>query len=215
MSTWNNALSVHTYRRTRHQQPSPVVDYLHVPIEPTAAMMRDPRKCWSPLKVTYTQSKDYLVPLSLNAAACPAIRDMHHGGSGACTEAGALHRKATRRSQVWLFDAGATLPSVTTNKYDWSGTGFLFQWFEQRGLVFDHVYAWEPKSKATVSFKAVPDALLPSLHFYPDPVNAKVRAPRKKTLFGTTQVIGRKGNPGERVEERVQRELKLCTCKRH
>lgn len=47
--------------------------------------------------------------------------------------------------------------------------------------MFDHVYAWEPKSKATVSFKAVPNALLPALHFYPDPVNAKVRIQMKET----------------------------------
>lgn len=120
MSTWNHTLSVHTYRRTRQHSPSSVVDYVHVAIEPTAAFMRDPRKCWSPHKETYTQSKDYLVPLSLSAAACTAIRDPQHGGSGACTKAGALHRKATRRSQVWLFDAGATLPSVPTNKNDWS-----------------------------------------------------------------------------------------------
>jgi hypothetical protein len=187
MATWNHMLSVHTYRRTR-SHPIVVADYLHVPIEPTAAFLRDPRKCWAPLKETYTQSKDYLVPLSLNAAACPAIQDPLHGG--ACNEAGALHRQATRRSQVWLFDAGATLPSVTTQKNDWSGTGFLFQWYQRRGLVFDHVYAWEPKSKATVSFKAVPQELMPALHFYPDPVNPKVRRDVDRVRRGRKKVTG-------------------------
>lgn len=141
------------------------MDFLHVPLEPTAAFMRDPRKCWEPMKETWTQSKAYLVPLSLNAAACSAIK----GELGMCSEEGALHRQQSRRSQSWLFDAGATLPSVTTNLNDWSGTGFLFEWYAKRGIVFDHVYAWEPKTKAT-SFKAVPDKLLPALHFYPDPV---------------------------------------------
>ena len=125
------------------------------------------------MKETWTQSKAYLVPLSLSAAACSSIR----GDLGACSEEGAKHRQAGRRSQHFLFDAGATLPSVTTNQNDWSGTGFLFEWYAQRGIVFDAVYAWEPKTKA-VSFKAVPDALMPALHFYPDPVTHKEGAVR-------------------------------------
>jgi hypothetical protein len=35
---------------------------------------------------------------------------------------------------MFLFDAGATLPSVTTNKNDWSGTGFLFEWYANRSV---------------------------------------------------------------------------------
>ena len=100
-----------------------------MPIEPTAAFLRDPRKCWSQMTETWTQSKDYLVPLSLDAAACPAIR----GELGACTADGARSRQRTRRSQWFLFDAGATLPTNAHLKMnDWSGTGWLHAWCVRR-----------------------------------------------------------------------------------
>jgi hypothetical protein len=52
---------------------------------------------------------------------------------------------------------------------------FVVLRYAKRGIVFDHVFAWEPKTKAT-SFRAVPDAMLPALHFYPDPVSTLLPA---------------------------------------
>jgi hypothetical protein len=40
----NRALSAYTYIRTIASR----VDFVHVPIEPLASIMRDPRKCWEP-----------------------------------------------------------------------------------------------------------------------------------------------------------------------
>lgn len=61
------------------------------------------------------------------------------------------HSDERRKSQFFLFDAGATLPSVTSlgtgstaEGYKWSGTGFLYEWYKERGISFDQVYAWEP-----------------------------------------------------------------------
>jgi hypothetical protein len=191
LAHWDNIMSVYTYARTHipaathHGSSSSsssgggdsggAVDYLHVPIEPTAAFMRDPRKCWEQMSETYTQSKDYLVPMSMSAAACPAM-----GDHGSCSEAGAHARQKTRRAQTFLFDAGATLPSVTTSKNDWSGTGWIHGWYKERGLVFDHVYAWEPtfgRKGSSTSFKGVPPDLLPALHFYPESVSKDVGNP--------------------------------------
>ena len=42
--------------------------FLHVPIEPTMSLARDPRKCWNIWSENYVQSKAYLLPLSESPA---------------------------------------------------------------------------------------------------------------------------------------------------
>ena len=54
-------LSRFTYRMTDGR-------FAHVLIEPTAGILKDPRKCLRPSSLLYKQSKDYLVPLSLTMA---------------------------------------------------------------------------------------------------------------------------------------------------
>ena len=113
---------------------------VYVPIEPIAGISRDPRKCFTPMSEQYTQSKEYLLPLSLKMGACPA---MHVAG-----EASARDAQATGARQAFLFDAGATLEGEDSGlAKKWSGTGWIVKWYAERGIDFDHVYGWEPRRK--------------------------------------------------------------------
>jgi len=150
------------HHKTDSSSDSIVIEYVHIPIEPTAAYLRDPRKCIDPMKETYTQSKDYLTPLSFEAALAHNSCELGHDVDSSDTP-----------PQVFLFDAGATLPSVSTSKYNWSGTGWLFQWYQSRGIEFEHVFAWEP-SKKGANFDGVPAELYPTLHYYPHGVVSEI-----------------------------------------
>jgi hypothetical protein len=131
MAAWGHALSVQTFQRRRKGRIG--VEYVHVPIEPTAAFLRDPRKCWEPKTEKFTQSKDYLAPLSIRNAACAAgIGDdrlqTRRVGGGACDAADSSRLLSNRASRAFLFDAGATLPSREVGKNRWTGTAWLFEW---------------------------------------------------------------------------------------
>ena len=148
----NRALSAFTYRRTVASR----VDYVHVPIEPLAGVMRDPRKCWQPRTERYTQSKGYLLPLSHQAAT----------GAGACPA-----------PRAFLFDAGATIPttvalSIGRHNGTFSGTSWLFDWYKWRGIVFDHVHAWDPNPRGELVLSAVDPKFAAALNFYPRGVSA-------------------------------------------
>ena len=87
-NAWKGALSSFTHRRScTISNGKATVTYVHTPIEPTASIVRDPRKCWEQLTETYTQSKAYLVPLS---------------GDGRRALSGEL----ASSSRSFLFDAG-------------------------------------------------------------------------------------------------------------
>ncbi len=74
---WGESLSTFTNKVTcTSSSLQTTVKYIHTPIEPTASIVRDPRKCWEQMTETYTQSKAYLIPLSgpgqpRAAAGCP------------------------------------------------------------------------------------------------------------------------------------------------
>ena len=83
--------------------------YVHVLIEPTAGIVKDPRKCWAPHSVKYSQGKEYLLPLSLDAAhatprRCPCKRSLRAARAttrwrcahGAAVRRGRDHRQALR-----------------------------------------------------------------------------------------------------------------------
>ena len=60
-----------------------------IPIEGVMGIARDPRKCWDPNSETYTQSKEYLIPMN-----------------GAVVEYFA--NSINPNKKIYLFDAGAT-----------------------------------------------------------------------------------------------------------
>ena len=138
MAAWGGALSVYTFQR---RIKGGEIDFVHIPIEPTAAFMRDPRKCWEPFTERYTQSKAYLVPLSIQNIACAASigddrgwNNNHISGSGAlrtvtgsggaCDATGVNSEFARQGAKAVLFDAGATLPSKNGGKNTWTGTAW-------------------------------------------------------------------------------------------
>ena len=129
---WGHVLSTFTYRRTCTPTPNlhrkePTVSFVHIPIEPTASICRDPRKCWSQMTERYTQSKDYLV--ALTGEAFQKIYNVN----------------GDMTSQAFLFDAGATIPAKNQeNSLNWSGTDWIWSFYKNLGVTFDSVYAWEP-----------------------------------------------------------------------
>ena len=135
---------MHTYRRNDGK-------FVHVPIGPDWSINRDPSKCFSPMTETYTQSKAHLLPLSAAAAECT---HMSHTPSGS--------------PRAFLFDAGATWAGADATNKDlegtskWSGTGFLIDWYKERGIHFTDIYAWEPKARRVPTAAEAGD----TLHFY-------------------------------------------------
>jgi len=104
----------------------------------------------------YTQSKEYLLPLSFKAATTSAIK--------------VYNPKKTLKKQnisAYLFDAGATFPGKgkSSEGYDWSGTEWIYDWYAKRGIVFDHVYAWEP-SEEDYSKNHLSPGLSKALHYF-------------------------------------------------
>lgn len=125
---WGDFLSTFTYRRTCVSPGNePMVSFVHIPIEPTASICRDPRKCWSQMTEKYTQSKEYLVALSAQAyQKIPPV-------SGSSSP------------KAFLFDAGATIPVKSTEHlFKWTGTDWIYSHYQNLGVTFDSVYAWEP-----------------------------------------------------------------------
>jgi len=163
----NSPLSSFTYELTRSDRPA---RFAHVLIEPTAGIVKDPRKCWDPHG--YGQSKEYLVPLTGTAAAT----------AGLWAQAASGNRRAGRKI---LFDAGATLPSGgDSSKTSWTGTSFIFKMYEQRGIVFDQIYAWEPSLRGKVDVEQAKAKMDPKiargLHFF---------------LRGCSAAVGHPDNP--------------------
>lgn len=102
----------------------------------------------------YTQSKANLLPLSSKAAAVSAMRSYNPHKS-----------HAEQGSIAYLFDAGAMVAGQhRSTSIGWSGTEWIYDWYEKRGIVFDQVYAWEP-TKQTVNTSALQPGLAKALQF--------------------------------------------------
>jgi hypothetical protein len=103
----------------------------------------------------YVQSKEYLLPLSYKAATVSAMHTFNP------------HKTAAEQgTRAFLFDAGATVAGQTNPQdTNWSGTEWIFDWYEARGIVFDEVHAWEP-TQQTVNPASLKPALAKALHFY-------------------------------------------------
>lgn len=103
----------------------------------------------------YTQSKAYLVPLSYQGATVSAMKTYNPHKS-----------HADQGSVTYLFDAGATVTGQHRDgELGWSGTEWIYDWYEKRGIVFDQVHAWEP-TEQTVNTAALKPGLATALHFY-------------------------------------------------
>ena len=96
---WKDVLSVFTY--VYRCTVTTDILYIHVPVEPTAALARDPRKCWDPLSDKVTQSKAYLLPLSSKSADLNTLVGL---------------QATIPQRRAFLFDAGATVISKGTNR---------------------------------------------------------------------------------------------------
>ena len=130
--------------------------FLHVPIEPTMSLARDPRKCWNIWSEDYVQSKAYLLPLSESLC-----RTSYH-------------------QRPILIDAGAgpwagkvPFPTLLGNPLEPEpsdfGTSWIWDWYRRHDIDFDQIFAWEPrKPEWNVSGdEAHPLALFyRALHFY-------------------------------------------------
>lgn len=163
-------LSYFTYKRTCYSHVPDIVSnkvhristsqYFHIPIEPTAAIARDPRKCWSQMTETYTQSKEYLLPLSNISASYSAMKYFNPSKSF-----------KLQNISIFLFDAGATFPSKRMKEsHDWSGTSWIYDWYANLSLPFDHIYAWEP-SKTFLNYSDVEPNIAQALHFFNRGIN--------------------------------------------
>jgi hypothetical protein len=140
--------------------------YTHVPIEPTVALARDPRKCWKPMSENFVQSKEYLLPLSKIAAhQSGRLTKIHHAN------------QTNSAGRFFLFDAGASVATTKPNSFHWSGTDWIVKWYQTSGVVFDEIHAWEPRKRT----EPTPDAIFANkLHFYP---------------FGVVDKVGDEKNP--------------------
>lgn len=159
-------LSVFTHKLTHFK--SSKVEYVHVPIEPTASIARDPRKCWEPRTERYTQSKDHLLPLTHAAALRSTAAPLASPGMPL-----ALKPQAPR---AILFDAGATIPTANAMSNGWTGTPWLFAWYKARGIRFDAIYAWEPTARE-VNKSALDADFAAALNFYNRGCNGKAGHP--------------------------------------
>mgnify|MGYP006192328217 CR=1 FL=1 len=103
----------------------------------------------------YTQSKDYLLPLTLEGAMYMSMKTP--------SEDVVEHKGEVNR---FLFDAGATFPGKgKRDDNNWSGTDWIYKWYEKRGIVFDQVYGWEP-STASLDKNELEPAMAKALHFF-------------------------------------------------
>jgi hypothetical protein len=111
-------------------------------------------QCWNPHSEQYTQSKAYLLPLSYRAATTSAMKAYNP------------HKEhAEQGSVTYLFDAGATVAGQNREgEAGWSGTEWIYDWYEKRGIVFDQVHAWEPTVQE-VNTKGLKPAFVNALHF--------------------------------------------------
>lgn len=145
---------------TNKQSRMSTSQYFHIPIEPTAAIARDPRKCWSPMTETYTQSKAYLLPLSNYSASYSATKYFNPSKS-----------LKEHNITAFLFDAGATFPArKMSESHDWSGTSWLYDWYANQSIPFDHIYAWEPQ-KTFLNYSDVDPNIAKALHFFNRGIN--------------------------------------------
>ena len=158
-------LSAFTYRLTHAATGK--WEFIHVAIEPTASIARDPRKCWEPLTERYTQSKDHLLPLTHAAAFLTTAVQTVAASSTASTLRGIAKRKSPPPPpRSILFDAGATVPTkLGAGSFGWTGTAWLFNWYKARGIHFDRVFAWEP-SKRPLNESALEPDFKAALVFY-------------------------------------------------
>jgi hypothetical protein len=163
LAEWKNLLSAFTYDCSCDDAQS----FVHVAIEPQVGLNRDNRKCLEPLTERYTQSKAYLLPLSLHGGG---------PGTGSITAAAVHAAHRSRLTQTLLFDAGAHISRDARNQQSaelGGSTDWLVNWYGP-SVTFDSVYAWAlPKKTRPVNFDNVDPQLIPHLHFYPHAVNEK------------------------------------------
>ena len=106
--------------------------FLHVPIEPTMSLARDPRTCWNIWSEDYVQSKAYLLPLSESLC-------------------------RTNHQRPILIDAGAgpwagkvPFPTLLGDPLEPEpsdfGTSWIWDWYRRRDINFDQIFAWEPRN---------------------------------------------------------------------
>ena len=131
---------------------------VRVPIEPLVSFLRHPNTtCYSDDFEGVVVNKNYMfAPLSYEVI---AKRAMHHHDRGA----GMVTR-------VLMFDLGASL-------WDSGGGGASLSWFvktyEDSGLKFDHIYAWEATVYPPVTlFMDIPEKILHRLSYYNVPVDS-------------------------------------------
>ena len=148
-------LSAFTYKLTHKRGEKD--EYVHVPIEPTASIARDPRKCWEPRSERYTQSKDHLLPVTHAAA--------FRSTAGSLATPGRLPDTKPPPPRAILFDAGATIPTSLSAGNGWTGTTWLYAWYKARGITFDKIHAWEPMSRQVNKSVLDPD-FAAALNFY-------------------------------------------------
>lgn len=118
-----------------------------VPIEGTIGLARDPRKCWNVMVETYTQSKEYFLPLN------ELLRQMF------------IRRVGNRREEprTFYFDAGATYYSDS----DRQGMKWVIDWYQSHGIRITNLIAWEMSiMSGDKILNGVPDWLIPGFQFY-------------------------------------------------
>lgn len=151
-------------------------------------------QCWEPNTEKYTQSKDYLLPLSLKSATTSAMKKYNS-------------RKSLEQQGIstFLFDAGATFPGKGKSKEgnDWSGSEWIYDWYAKQGIVFDHVYAWEP-TKAVYSKEHLRPELAKALHYFSVGITAG-----KNDEHNPLAVIRRKCKPKDIVVFKLDIDNKL------
>lgn len=103
----------------------------------------------------YTQSKEYLLPLSFKGATHSAVKSYNPAKT-----------PQQQNISIYLFDAGATLPGKDSKRDNqWSGTEWIYGWYAKRGIVFDHVYAWEPRA-GDIDMSVLEPGLAKALKFF-------------------------------------------------
>lgn len=149
----------------------------------------------------YTQSKEYLLPLSFKAASTSALKSYNpHKSLG------------EQNVSVFLFDAGATFPGKNQkNTNEWTGTEWIYDWYANRGIVFDHVYAWEPRSQALSKDDLKPE-MAKALHFFNVGISDKLNHPdnplyRIRTLCKHRDIVVFKLDIDNPMEMNVVRQL--------
>lgn len=131
-----------------------------IPIEGIIGLARDPRKCWDLTSDEYTDSKDFLIPMS-QAGHSIFIRNLP-------------------RSKNFLFDAGA---SYYLDKYDTS-MKWLVDTYDRMGTRFDRLIAWEEKSmNVSKAAEGLPQWLRSGFEFYNHGINVHSMSPHNPINF--------------------------------